>query len=135
MGWLDATAKEDILIVMRPLVWVGSSREDLRRCPADVQDAIGFALYFAQLGEKHHRAKPLGGFGGAGVLEIVEDHDGNTYRAVYTVKLRQAVYVLHVFQKKATSGIATPKREMDMVRRRLNEAREIDSSSPVGDRR
>lgn len=100
-----------------------------------MQDAIGFALYFAQLGEKHHRAKPLGGLGGAGVLEIVEDHDGDTFRAVYTVKLRQAVYVLHVFQKKATTGIATPKREMDMVRRRLNEARQIDSSYPVGDSR
>ena len=123
---------------MRPVVWLGSSRENLRRCPATVQDTVGFALYFAQLGEKHHRAKPLGGFGGAGVLEIIADHDGDTYRAVYTVKLQKAVYVLHVFQKKSTSGIATPKRELDQIRRRLKEAQQVDTfddQSPAGGRR
>jgi phage-related protein len=126
---LDASSRFEILLAVRPLVWIGTSREDLRGCPADVQDAIGFALYFAQLGDKHPRAKPLRGFGGAGVLEIIEDHAGDTYRAVYTVKLRQAVYVLHVFQKKAKSGIATPKRELDLIRRRLAEARGIDVES------
>ena len=108
---------------------MGTSRDDLRSCPADEQDAIGFALYFAQLGDKHPRAKPLRGFGGAGVLEIIEDHDGDTYRAVYTVMLRQAVYVLHVFQTKAKSGIATSKRDLDLTHRRLSEARAVDEQT------
>jgi phage-related protein len=111
---------------MRPVVWVGNSHDDLRSCPAEVQDAIGFALYIAQTGGKHSSAKPLRGFGGAGVLEIVEDHDGDTYRAVYTVRLETAVYVLHVFQKKSKTGIATSKRDMDLVRRRLTEAENLE---------
>lgn len=114
-------------MVMKPVVWVGKSRDNLRGCPENVQDAIGFALYIAQLGDKHSSAKPLKGFDGAGVIEIVENHDGNTYRAVYTVKLRHAVYVLHVFQKKSKAGIATPKSHIDLIRQRLNEARVIDA--------
>jgi phage-related protein len=84
-----------------------------------VQQTIGYALYLAQLGHKHDQAKPLKGFGSAGVLEVVEDHEGGTYRAVYTVRTVSAVYVLHVFQKKAKRGIATPKPDMDLIKHRL----------------
>lgn len=87
--------------------------------PKDVQDTFGYALHVAQLGGKHIQAKPLKGFGGAGVLEVVEDSQSNTYRAVYTVRYESAVYVLHCFQKKSTAGIATPKPDMDLVRARL----------------
>ena len=90
--------------------------------PDDVIDVFGFALHLAQTGQKHDQSKPLKGFGGAGVLEVVEDHMGDTYRAVYTVKLAEVVYVLHCFQKKSKSGIATPKPEMDLIRDRLKAA-------------
>ncbi len=83
---------------------------------------MGFALYAAQCGDKHVSVKPLKGFRGAGVLEIVEDHDGDTFRAVYTVRFREALYVLHAFQKKSRKGIATPAKEIDLVRSRLKEA-------------
>lgn len=83
---------------------------------------MGYALYLAQLGEKHHDAKPLKGFGGAGILEIVEDREGNSYRGVYTVRLKDAVYVLHAFMKKAKRAGKTPKRELDLVRERLKAA-------------
>ncbi|WP_459573853.1 type II toxin-antitoxin system RelE/ParE family toxin, partial [Cupriavidus sp. 8B] len=83
------------------------------------QDTFGYALHLAQVGSKHSQAKPLKGFGGAGVLEVVEDHQGGTYRAVYTVRYAGAVYVLHCFQKKSTSGIATPKPDMDLIEARL----------------
>lgn len=108
----------------RDLVWLGSSLDDLRGFPPEVQRAVGFALRAAQQGDKHPDAKPLQGFKGAGVLEIVEDYDGDTYRAVYTVMLRDAVYVLHAFQKKSKSGVATPKRDMETVFRRLKQAQE-----------
>lgn len=107
---------------MKPLRWVGSSRGDLKRFPREVRGTMGFALFRAQMGDKHAQAKPLRGFGGAGVLEVVEDFDGDTFRAVYTVKLADAVYVLHAFQKKARKGIATPKRELDLIRDRLRAA-------------
>jgi len=107
---------------MKPLYWVGSSKKDLQSLPDDVQDVFGFALYLAQCGSKHPQAKPLRGFGGAGVLEIVEDYAGDTYRAVYTVKFGKAVYVLHAFQKKSASGIAPPKPDMDKIRERLKAA-------------
>jgi phage-related protein len=103
---------------------MGSSLKDLRAFPDDVQDTIGYALYLAQTGARHGQAKPLKGFGGAGVLEVVEDHDGNTYRAVYTVRFPAAVYVLHAFQKKAKRGIATPKRDLELIERRLSAASE-----------
>ena len=90
--------------------------------PDDVKDTFGYALHLAQIGEKHAQAKPLKGFGSAGVLEVVESEAGSTYRAVYTVKITSAVYVLHCFQKKSTSGIATPKPDMDLVRDRLKAA-------------
>ena len=104
---------------MKPVHWMASSLADLRDFPAEVQDDIGYALYEAQTGAKSSKAKPLKGFKGAGVLEIVETHDGGAYRAVYTVKLAAAVYVLHVFQKKSKRGIATPKHDMDLIEKRL----------------
>ena len=90
--------------------------------PDDVIDVFGFALHLAQMGKKHDQAKPLKGFGGASVLEVDEDHMGDTYRAVYTVKIADKVYVLHCFQKKSTKGIETPKHEMDLIRERLRAA-------------
>jgi len=107
---------------IKPLQWVGSSKKDLLAMPNDVLDVFGFALHLAQTGKKHDQAKPLKGFGGAGVLEVVEDYMGDTYRAVYTVKIADAVYVLHCFQKKSKSGIETPKHEMDLIWDRLRAA-------------
>ncbi|MEX3955967.1 type II toxin-antitoxin system RelE/ParE family toxin [Trinickia sp. EG282A] len=104
---------------IKPLYWVGSAKRDLRAMPEEVQDTFGYALHLAQAGGKHSRAKPLKGFGGAGVLEVVEDCQRDTYRAVYTVRYARAVYVLHCFQKKSTRGITTPKPEMELVERRL----------------
>jgi phage-related protein len=107
---------------LKPLHWVGSSKKDLLAMPSDVVDVFGFALHLAQSGKKHEQAKPLKGFGGASVLEVVEDHMGDTYRAVYTVKIAEKVYVLHCFQKKSTKGIETPKQDMDLIRERLKAA-------------
>jgi phage-related protein len=112
----------------RPVIWIGSSKNDLSLFPAEVRDAIGFALFVAQTGGKHPDAKPLRGFGGAGVLEVVEDHDGDTYRAVYTVKLAGRLYVLHAFQKKSKSGIKTPKAELDLIKARLARAEQVHSA-------
>lgn len=109
---------------IKPLEWVGSSLEDLKDFPEDVQGEIGYALYLAQLGDKHPDTKPLKGFKGASVLEVVEDFDGDTYRAIYTVKLPKAVYVLHVFQKKSKHGIATPKQDIDLIEARLERAKQ-----------
>lgn len=106
-------------IQLKPLLWVGSTRKDLKKCPSEVQHVMGFALRQAQEGQKHVNAKPLKGFGGAGVLEVVEDHDGNTYRSVYTVRFAGVVYVLHVFQKKSKKGSKTPKPEVDLIKQRL----------------
>jgi len=108
----------------KPLFWMGSSKVDLKVFPDEVQDVMGYALDFAQQGQKHPDAKPLKGFGGTGVLEIVDDYDGDTYRAVYTVKFAHAVYVLHCFQKKSKRGIATPKQDMDLIESRFKRARE-----------
>ncbi len=107
---------------MKPVVWVGSSRRDLREMPQQVRRDIGQALYAAQQGVTDPAAKPLKGFGGARVMEIVERYRADAYRAVYTVQFDNAVYVLHVFQKKSKSGIATPKQEIELIRRRLAEA-------------
>ena len=106
----------------KPLFWIGSSKNDLKDCPDEVQDNIGYALQWAQNGGKSPDAKPLKGFGGAGVLEVVDDFDGNTYRAVYTVRFANAVYALHVFQKKSRKGIETPRQEIDLVKARLKRA-------------
>ena len=107
--------------VLAPLEWVGSSKADLKGFPAHVQDHAGFALYQAQAGLRHRDAKPLKGLG-SGVLEVVSRHDGDTFRAVYTVRFEHAVYVLHAFQKKARKGVATPKQEIDLIKRRLKSA-------------
>lgn len=108
----------------KPLLWLGASKRDLLAFPAEVQQVVGYGLYLAQCGEKHPDAKPLKGFGGASVLEMMDDHDGDTYRAVYTVKFAGVVYVLHAFQKKAKKGIATPKPDIALIRERLKRATE-----------
>jgi phage-related protein len=95
-------------ITFKPLFWMGSSHKDLKAFPEDVQDVMGRALLDAQLEDRHPDAKPLQGFRGAGVLEMVDDYDGGTYRTVYTVRFKGAIYVLHAFQKKSVRGIATP---------------------------
>jgi len=106
----------------KPVHWVASSRKDIRKFPKKVRSTFGQALYDAQTGEKHPNAKPLRGFGGAGVLEVVEDENRSTYRAIYTVKFEGVVYVLHTFQKKSKAGIKTPSEEIEKVRSRLKEA-------------
>ncbi len=108
----------------KPVRWVGSSKDDLSAFPEDVRRRIGGALWDAQRGLKAPFAKPLRGFGGAGVLEMVDDHDGDTYRAVNTVRLAGVVYVLHAFQKKSKRGRVTPKAELDLIKQRLKRATE-----------
>ena len=107
---------------VKPVSWIGSSYKDFRKFPDPVQDSMGYALYQAQIGLTHGSAKPLKGFGGAGVLELVADHVGDTFRAVYTVKFATAIYVLHAFQKKSKSGIKTPTEDMELILRRLKAA-------------
>lgn len=110
---------------VKPLFWVASTKKDLMALPGEVIDTFGYALHLAQAGKKHDQAKPLHGFGSAGVLEIVEDFHGNAYRAVYTVRFAAAVFVLHVFQKKAKRGIATPKQDVDLIKDRLKAAEQM----------
>jgi phage-related protein len=106
----------------RPVDWIGSSFKDFRALPEEVQDHMGYALHLAQIGKKHEDAKVLKRFGGAGVLEIVADHVGDTFRAVYTVKFTTAIYVLHAFQKKSKSGIKTPGPDLELIEHRLKAA-------------
>lgn len=108
---------------MKPLFWVASTKKDLLEMPEQVDDVVGYALYLAQNGLKHLQAKPLKGFGSAGVLEVVEDDAGNTYRAVYTIRFDNGVYVLHCFQKKSRKGGETSKHDMDLIEVRLKMAR------------
>jgi phage-related protein len=108
----------------KPVVWIGSSLEDLKEFPEEVQGEMGYALYLAQTGKKHISAKPLKGFGGAGVVEIVTNFDSDTYRSVYTVKLAGVIYVLHAFQKKSKRGIATPKQDIALIKERLKRAKQ-----------
>lgn len=110
---------------VRPLIWMGSSRGDVRGFPRQVRRGIGQALYAAQQGETDPSAKPLRGFGGGAVVEVIADHHGNTWRAVYTVRYAEAIYVLHAFQKKSKRGIATPKQDIDLIHRRLAEAQRL----------
>ena len=107
---------------LKPVRWIASSLRDLRGCPYAVRVEIGHALYAAQQGAVDPAAKPLKGFGGASVLEISASHQGDAWRAVYTSRYHDAIYVLHVFQKKSTKGIATPLREIELIKRRLAEA-------------
>ena len=109
----------------KPVIWLGDTLATLRACPQEVQDEVGYALYLAQIGAKYKGAKPLKGIG-PGVLEVIADHRGDTYRAVYTVRFAERVYVLHVFQKKSTKGISTPQSEIELVRQRLKRAAELD---------
>lgn len=106
----------------KPLEWIASSHKDLMALPADVRRFFGYALSLAQAGDQHDAAKVLKGFGGAGVLELIEDDAGGTYRAVYAVKFEEAIFVLHCFQKKSKQGIATPKEDMAIIRARLKVA-------------
>ncbi|HXZ01604.1 MAG TPA: type II toxin-antitoxin system RelE/ParE family toxin [Stellaceae bacterium] len=108
----------------KPVRWIGSSKEDLSGFPEEVRRRVGGALWEAQVGRKAPYAKPLKGFGDAGVLEIVDDFDGDTFRAVYTVRFAEVVYVLHAFQKKSKRGLATPRAGLDLIDRRLKRARE-----------
>lgn len=111
--------------IPKPLIWIGSSKKDLLELPEDVRRFFGHALYFAQVGDQHDAAKVLKGFGGAGVLELVENGEGGTYRAVYTVKFEDFVFVLHCFQKKSKSGIATPKQDIALIHTRLKLAEKL----------
>lgn len=104
---------------IKPIIWIASTKIDLISLPDDVQDEIGHALYQAQRGEKSDKAKPFKGFGNAAVLEIVENDSGGTYRAVYTIKFKEVIAVLHVFQKKSKQGIATPKQDVDLIKSRF----------------
>lgn len=109
----------------KSVAWIGSSRKDLCALPDDARRVMGYAIYLAQYGSRHIAAKPLKGFGGAGVLEVVCDYDGNAFRMVYTVRLEDIIYVLHVFQKKSHRGIETPLHEMEVVKARYKLAMEV----------
>src|SRR3978361_511462 len=120
----------------KPTVWIGSSRDDLRSFPDEVRRVMGFAINDAQNADEHPRAKALKGFGGRTVLEVVDDEDGDTYRAVYTVRFAGVVYVLHAFQKKSKKGLATPKREIELIKSRLRDAEELHRTrTERGDRK
>jgi phage-related protein len=110
---------------LKTVIWVGTSLKDLRDFPVPVQDHVGYALYVAQRGGKHQDAKVLSGFGGAGVLEVIKDYRGDTFRAVYTLKYAGTVYILHAFQKKSKSGRQTPRGEIELIKQRLREAEQI----------
>ena len=114
---------------LKPLVWVGSSRRDFAAFQDAVKAEMGYALFVAQNGGLHRKAKPMKGTGGAGVVEIVTDHRGDTFRSVYTVRFSTAVYVLHVFQKKSKSGIATPLTEIRLIEQRLRQAEALHRKS------
>jgi phage-related protein len=105
----------------KPVIWMGDSLERLQEFPATVQDEVGYAIYLAQVGAKHLHAKPLRGLG-SGVLQVVSDHRGDTFRAVYTVRFQDRVYVLHAFQKKSKKGIATPQPDIALLKQRLARA-------------
>ena len=106
---------------LKPVVWLGDSLRELRAFPATVQDEMGYAIYLAQRGEKHVSAKPLKGLG-SGVMEVVSDNRGDTFRSVYTVRFADRVFVLHAFQKKSKSGIATSKADIELIKQRLKQA-------------
>lgn len=111
---------------MKEIIWVGNSLKDLCDFPDDVKNEVGYALYEAQLGLKSLKAKPLPGIA-SGVMEIILDYDKSTFRAIYTVKISEVIYVLHCFQKKSKRGIATPKQELRLISKRLNDAKKIET--------
>lgn len=118
----------------KEVIFVASAQDDLRAFPDAVKHVMGFALYEAERGGKHPAARPLKGFKGAGVLEIVDDYDGDTYRVVYTVRLEDELYVLHAFQKKSKKGIATPKPDLDLIAKRLAVAERIHAERQLDKR-
>lgn len=107
---------------LKELIWVSSSKKDLLKLPEDVIDFMGHGLYLAQVGEQHEDAKVLKGFGSADVIELIDTDSTGTYRAVYTIKMRDVVFVLHVFQKKSKSGIKTPQQDIDLIKNRIKQA-------------
>ena len=111
--------------IIKEIIWLGKTKKDLKSMPNSVVDSIGFALYQAQIGGKADNVKVLKGFHGSGVLEVIESDESGTYRAVYTLKFGNEIYILHCFQKKSKSGISTPKEDMDMINKRLKEAETI----------
>ena len=110
--------------ILKPVRWIGSSYDDWKTFPDDVQDVMGYALYLAQVGKKAETAKPMKGFKGTTVMEIVDDYEGNAWRAIYTIHFSDVIYVLHAFQKKSKKGVNTPKTEIDLIKRRLKYAKE-----------
>ena len=124
--------ESEVSIAIRPLEWVSAAKRDLKKMPPDVQDQFGHELFLVQVGEKPDSAEPLKGLG-ARVLELVEDHDGDTYRAVYTVRFEGAVYVLHCFQKKSRRGIATSRQDIALITARLKDA-EAHHAQKYGDK-
>jgi len=120
---------------LKPVIWIGSSRKDLKSFPDEVRDFVGHTLYQAQMGRRVLRAKPLLGFGGAGVIEIIKDYNTDTYRAVYTLKFDDVIYVLHAFQKKSKQGIATPKSDVDLIKARLKLAEKDYRQRQLGEAR
>lgn len=117
---------------MKKVIWVGSSYENFMEFPHEVRHATGYALYQAQLGKKHEHTKVLSGMGSAGVMEIRENDRNGTYRVVYTVEMKDFVFVLHAFQKKSKSGIATPKQELELLKNRIRDAKALYKSLQEG---
>lgn len=111
----------------KPLFWIGSSYKDFCAFPGEVKSEMGYGLFLAQLGGRHRKAKTMSGFGGAGVVEIVDDHRGDTFRTVFTVRFARRVYVLHAFQKKSKSGIATPQADIKLIKSRLKDAQALEN--------
>jgi phage-related protein len=116
----------------KPLLWIASSRRDFMEFPDPVKSEMGYAMFLAQCGGRHRKAKTLKGAGDAGLVEIVEDHRGDTFRTVYTVRFASAVYVLHAFQKKSKKGIATPRGDLRLIEQRLAEAKRLHEEVPDG---
>ncbi len=119
---------------MKRIIWIGSTREDLKAFPEPVRRAVGYALHLAQRGERPERTKILNGFGSAKILEIRENDKSGTYRTVYTVEFQNYIFILHAFQKKSKSGIATPKQEVQLIKRRLRDARELHKQQKTADK-
>jgi phage-related protein len=115
--------------ILKPLIWMGASRKDFSAFPEEVKSEMGYGLFQAQQGLRHSKAKTLTGFGGAGVVEIVSGYRSDAFRTVYTVRFASSVYVLHAFQKKSKTGIATPQGDINLVRRRLRDAEKLELGS------
>jgi phage-related protein len=117
---------------LKALVWVGASQRDFREFPDEVKSVMGYALFVAQSGGRHRKVKTLKGYSGGGVVEIVDDHDGDTFRTIYTLRYASAVYVLHAFQKKSKRGIATPQTDLRLIDQRLRDAQKLHEENNDG---